>query len=184
MTTQPKLLTADDLLRLHSQGIRGELVRGVFYETMPSGREHGTIAAKLSFLLGSSVWPRKLGELTTSDSGVWLERNPDTVREPDIAYFSAAKSQPGVRVTGYSEDLPDLVVEIVSPNDTQREVSEKASMWLGFGVRLVWVVQPDTRAVDVYVEGDDKTTIADSDFLDGGDVLPGFRCLVRDIFDS
>ena len=76
MTTQPKLLTADDLLRLHSQHVRGELIRGVLRETMPAGREHGKIAAKLSFLLGCLVWPRRLGELTTSDSAVWLGTRP------------------------------------------------------------------------------------------------------------
>ena len=76
MTTQPKQLTADDFLRLHSQGVRGELIRGVLHETMPAGREHGKIAAKLSFLLGCSVWPRRLGDLTTSDSAVWLEPRP------------------------------------------------------------------------------------------------------------
>jgi Uma2 family endonuclease len=139
---------------------------------------------RLGRLLGNFIEPWRLGRLSGGDPGIWIERQPDTVRAADIAFISMSRMPPNLEVIGYTEIVPDLVVEIVSPNDTQREVSEKASMWLGFGVRLVWVVQPDTRAVDVYVEGDDKTTIADSDFLDGGDVLPGFRCLVRDIFDS
>ena len=68
--------------------------------------------------MGNFIKPRKLGSLTASDSGVWLERDPDTVREPDIAYFSAEKMPRGVRVTGYAEVAPDLVVEVVSPNNT------------------------------------------------------------------
>ena len=184
MITQPKLLTADDLLCLHSQGVRGELIRGVLPDTMPTVREHGKIAAKLSFVLGCLVWPGKLGELTTSESGVGLERDPDTVREPDIAYFSAAKSQSGSRVTDYSEEVPDLVVEVISPNDTQREVSDKASMWLSYGVRLVWVVQPETGSVDIYRPDNEPTTIGEDHILDGLDVLPGFICSVREIFDT
>ena len=184
MTTQPKLLTDDDLMRLHSQGVRGELIRGVLREKMPTGREHGKIAAKLSFLLGCLVWPRRLGELTTSDSAVGLERDPDTVREPDIAYFSAAKSQSGSWVTGYSEEVPDLVIKVISPNDTQREVSDKASMWLSYGVRFVWVIQPETGSVDIYRPDNEPTTSGEDDTLDGLDVLPGFTCSVQEIFDT
>ena len=65
-----RLLTADDLLRLSSQGVRGELIRGVLCETMPTGREHGQIVTSLVILLGNFIKPRKLGILTASDSGV------------------------------------------------------------------------------------------------------------------
>ena len=182
-TTLTKLLTADDLLRLDSEGVRGELIRGILYETMPTGQEHGEIVMKLGFLLNAFIIPRKLGRLTGSDAGVWLERDPDTVREPDIAYTSAARLPPGVRVRGYAEVVPDLVVEIVSPSDGRREVSDKARMWLRYGVRLVWVVQPDMYTVDVYEPNRAVVTLDDHGTLDGLDVLPGFTCAVRDVFD-
>ncbi len=182
-TTLTKLLTADDLLRLDSEGVRGELIRGVLYETMPTGQEHGEIVMNLGILLGGFIKPRKLGRLIGSDAGVWLERDPDTVREPDIAYIAAARLPPGVRVRGYAEVVPDLVVEIVSPNDGQREVGDKARMWLRYGVRLMWVVQPDTYTVDVYRPGRAVVTLDEHGTLDGLDVLPGFTCAVRDIFD-
>ena len=183
-TTLTKLLTADDLLRLDSEGVRGELIRGVLHETMPAGMEHGEIVMNLGILLGGFIKPRKLGRLTGSDAGVWLERDPDTVREPDIAYISAARLPPGVRVRGYAEVVPDLVVEIASPSDGQREVSNKARMWLRYGVYLVWVVQPDTYTVDVYEPGRAVVTLDEHGNLDGLDVLPGFTCAVRDIFDT
>ena len=179
-----KLLTADDLLRLYGEGVRGELIRGVLCETMPTGQEHGEVVVNLTILLGTFVKSRRLGRLMASDSGVWLERDPDTVREPDIAYFSAEKILPGVRVTGYAEAVPDLVVEVVSPNDSLREVNDKAMMWLRHGIPLVWVVNPDRRTVDVYREGGAVSTLTDNDTLDGLDVLPGFTCAVRDAFDS
>ena len=182
-TTMTKLLTADDLLRLYGQGVRGELIQGVLRETMPAGYAHGKIVTKLVFLLNAFIIPRKLGSLTASDSGVWLERDPDTVREPDIAYFSAAKIPLDVLDTGYAEVPPDLVVEIVSPSNSRREVYDKARMWLRYGVALVWVVQPDTRTVDVHRLGRAVATRTENDTLDGLDVLPGFTCAVSDIFN-
>ena len=181
---ETKRLTADDLLRLYSEGVRGELIRGVLCETIPTGQEHGEIAANLTILLGSFVKSRKLGSLTASDSGVWLERGPDTVREPDVAYFSSEKMPPSVRVEGYAEVVPDLVVEVVSPNDSVSEVNDKALMWLSYGVRLVWVVNPSTRSVDVYREGRAAATLTENDALDGLDTLPGFTCAVSEVFGA
>ena len=84
----------------------------------------------MALLLSSTS---RLGRLVASDSGVWLERDPDTVREPDIAFFSAEKVPPGVRVTGYSETVPDLMVEVHSPSDSMREVPRQgpyvAELW-------------------------------------------------------
>ncbi len=181
-TTASDLLTADDLLRLSADGVRGELIRGALSETMPAGREHGQIAGRLTVRLGSFIESRRLGIYTTSDSGVWLERDPDTVREPDVAFFSSEKSPPDERVTGYAEVAPDLVVEIVSPTDRLSAVNDKALMWLRYGVRLVWVVRPEERLVDVHRDGGPVVTLDESGALDGLDVLPGFSCPVREVF--
>ncbi len=183
-TTETRLLTAEDLLRLYSEGVRGELIRGVLCETMPAGHRHGAIVVNLSIELGNFVKPRRLGWLVASDSGVWLERDPDTVREPDIAFTSAEKIPLDADIPGYAEVAPDLVAEIVSPSDSRREVHDKAQMWLLHGVRLVWVVHPDTRTVDVYRADGAVTTLADGDWLDGLEVLPGFACEVGAIFDA
>ena len=137
MITATRLLTADDLLRLNSRGVRGELIRGVLQEAMPTGYAHGKIVVNLIAELRYFVKNRKLGSLTASDSGVWLERDPDTVREPDIAYFSAAKIPLGAMDTGYAEVVPDLVVEIASPSDSQHEVRDKAAR-CGCGTVWTW----------------------------------------------
>jgi Uma2 family endonuclease len=88
--TEQQLLTADDLLRLYNQGVKGELMRGVLRETMSVGGEHGEVAMALGAALVAHVRPNRLGRVAGSDAGVLLERDPDTVREPDVAYFSAA----------------------------------------------------------------------------------------------
>ena len=89
-----------------------------------------------------------------------------------------------MRVEGYAEVIPDLVVEVVSPNDSLSEVNDKALMWLSYGVRLVWVVNPSTRSVDVYREGRAASTLTENEALDGLDALPGFNCAVREVFDA
>ncbi len=179
-----KLLTAEDLLLLEGQRVRGELIRGMLRETMPTGVEHGQIVVNLIIRLGNFVKPRRLGRLTASDSGVLLERDPDTVREPDVAYFSAQKMPLEARITHYAQVPPDLVAEVTSPNDSRREMADRALMWLSFGVRLVWIVHPDTRTVDIHRPGRSVTSLACGDTLDGHDVLPGFTCEVRDVFDA
>ena len=179
-----KLLTADDLLRLYSEGVRGELIRGVLHETMASGEEHGEIVMNLGIILGGFVKPRRLGRLVGSDVGVRLEREPDTVREPDLAFVSAEKRPLDVRNTGYLEVAPDLVVEIVSPSDRPADVVEKARMWLSYDVGLVWVVYPETRTVGVHRWDASEVILGEDDRLDGGAALPGFSCTVRDVFES
>ena len=183
-TIKEKLLTADDLLRLHSEGVRGELIMGVLHETVSTGLEHGAVVMNIGILMGGFVKPRRLGWLIGSDSGILLEQSPDTVREPDIAYISAERLPLDVRVRGYSQVVPDLVVEVVSPSDRPAPVYDKAQMWLRFGVRLVLIVDPEARSImAVPSEGMTRTFTAD-DTLDCGEVLPGFSCPVREIFDT
>ena len=182
-TTREKLLTADDLLELHSKGVRGELIRGRLGGTMSIGVNHGKTVANLTILLGIFVKPQRLGTLVTSDTGILLDDIRHTVREPDIGYFSAEKMPLDADMPGYSDVIPDLVVEVASPNDTIQSIHDKALMWLYNGVRLVWVGFPDERMVDVYPAGGAVFTLGEGDTLDGGDVLPGFSCAVSDVFD-
>ena len=182
-TAKTKLLTADDLLRLHSKGVKGELVQGVLCETASVGIEHGEIAFNLGSEIRAFVRPRRLGRVVGSDVGIWLVNDPDTVREPDVAFIPADRLPLDVRVTGYSEVVPTLVAEIVSPSDSRRAVYDKARMWLSHGVTLVWVVFPDARTVDVHQNGSPIVTLTEDDVLDGGDVLPGFSLPVREVFE-
>ncbi len=181
-TTEARLLTADDLLRLYSEGVRGELIRGVLCETMPAGQRHGKIVAKLVAALVNFVDVEGMGTVVASDSGVWLERDPDTVREPDIAFTSVDRLPLGEDIPGYAEVVPDLVIEVASPSDSRREVNDKAHMWLSHGVRLVWVVHPETSTVDVHRSDAAVSTLVEDDALDGLDVLPGFACDVSAVF--
>lgn len=182
--TGGKLITADDLLRLcNARVIKGELVRGVFNETMSAGREHGEVAAAIALAFGNHVRPRRLGRISAPDGGVLLERDPDTVREPDAAFFSAETLPLDVKVRGYYEVVPDLVVEIVSPNDSPDYVAQRVAMWRSFGVLLVCAVYPVARTVAAHPLNGTALLYTEDYTLDGGTVLPDFQCTVRDILD-
>ena len=174
-------LTAADLLRLDGDGVRGELIQGVFCETMATGQRHGKIVMRLGAKIVVHAESGRLGTVVGSDSGVWLERDPDTVREPDIAFTSVERLPLGADVAGYAEVVPDLVVEVASPGDSRRAAYDKARMWLSYGARLVWVVHPQARVVDVHRPGRAVETLIGEGSLDGLDVLPGFSCPLSEV---
>ena len=182
-TATTELLTAEDLLRLSSEGVKGELIRGVLCETVSVGMEHTFIAGNMMAPLHTHVRRSRLGRVGGTDGGVLIQRNPDTVREPDIFFVSAEKLPLDAKVQGYLEVVPELVVEIVSPSDRQEAVNDKTLMWLGLGVLMVVEVYPAERAVMVHRPGVPAVTLTGDDALDGGDVLPGFRLPLREIFD-
>ena len=182
-TIKQGLLTADDLLALHGQGVKGELIKGVLQEKLAAGMRHGDIAGSLIGEIRNYVRPRRMGRVGGTDAGILLERNPDTVREPDVYYISAEKLPLDVVVNGYYESAPDLVAEVLSPSDTRPEFDAKIQMWLDFGVRLVIAIYPETRNIATHQPGRPPVTLGYGDTLDGGEVIPGFQCPVREIFD-
>lgn len=182
-TATTELLTAEDLLRLSSEGVKGELIRGVLCETVSVGKVHARIAMRMGGELDRHVRRHRLGQVGGSDGGVLIQRNPDTVREPDVYFVSAELLPLDDDSDGYLEVVPELVVEIVSPSDRQEAVNDKTLMWLGLGVLMVVEVYPAERAVMVHRPGAPAVTLTGDDALDGGDVLPGFRLPLREIFD-
>ena len=183
-TAKNKLLTAEDLLRLNSQGVKGELIRGVLQETVSVGKVHARIAIRIGGEFDRHVRRQGLGQVGGSDGGVFIERDPDTVREPDVYFVSAERLPLDDHSDGYLEVVPELVVEIVSPNDSELVVREKVAMWLDFGVSMALEVRPATRSILVHRPGVPAVTLTGDDVLDGGDVLLGFSLPLSEIFDA
>jgi len=182
MSTATQLLTADDLWHMANDGRKYELVRGELLTMAPAGSEHGFIGMRLGIRLGTFVEARQLGYVFNADTGFLISRDPDTVRAPDTSFVSQSR----VPATGLPKKFfpgaPDLAVEVISPSDTLEEVEEKVADWLTAGTRLVWVVNPRRKTVTVYRTEDAAQILRATDQLDGGDVLPGFRCPVAEVF--
>ena len=186
MTTQTpaRLVTADELLQLSADGFHGELIRGVLCESMPPGLEHAEVVTGFGVELRNFTKPRRLGRVAVGDPGINIERDPDTVRAPDVAFFSAQRLPLDLRVPGYADVVPDLAVEVKSPNDSRGQVNDKAEMWLRHGVRLVWAAFPEERIVEAHHAERGVIVYREGDKLDGMDVLPGFSCAVGPLFEA
>jgi Uma2 family endonuclease len=107
---------------------------------------------------------------------------PLKVRKPDASFIPAGRLPATEWTEGYSSITPDLVVEVISPNDAAWEIDEKVAEWLDAGVALIWVVHPRVRAVRIHRASGPVSWLSAEDELSGEDVLPGFRTSVAAIF--
>ncbi len=177
-----RLMTADDLLKLEHGGKSTELVRGRLIVREPPSTYHGRVQSNLNVLVGSHVRAHALGAVFGQDTGFKIASDPDTVRAPDLAFVDRTRMTQIPR-RGYAALAPDLVAEILSPEDRPGEVLAKAGEWLGAGVRLVWVIDPDRRVASVYRDDGSVTTVASDADLDGDAVLPGLSFRLSELFD-
>jgi Uma2 family endonuclease len=166
-------LTAEELLHLALPNKQVELVRGRLIVREPPGYRHGITAAKLGRLIANHATERALGVVVAAETGFKLFADPDTVRAADVA-FIARNRAPDPPPAGYPALAPDLVVEVLSPNDRAGEVLSRVGDWLSAGTRIVWVVDPARRRAAVYRADTSVSLLAEHDTLEGEDVLPGF----------
>jgi Uma2 family endonuclease len=169
-------VTDQDLLRLPRDGRKYELVDGEI-RVSPAGMRHGKILVRLTAALLAFVSPQRLGDVFDSSTGYRLPGG--NVRSPDASVVSS-KRLPRVP-EGFAELAPDLAVEVLSPEDSPREVLDKVGEYLSAGVRLVWVIDPRASRAASYRSLTDVREIGPDGTLDGEDVLPGFRCRLADL---
>ena len=155
MTTQVQT-TADELLRLPKGDNRYELIRGAVERRWhQQDNEHGLLALEFAAELRNFVKANKLGKVYAAETGFKLTSNPDTVRAPDAAFIRRARLDEVGPVQGYWPGAPDLIVEVISPNDLYTEVSEKVAEWLKAGSSMVVVINPRTKQVLVHARATD-----------------------------
>lgn len=174
------LVTAEDLLHLYLPDKQVELVRGRLIVREPPGFRHGLVAGRLANRMANHVDSHNLGVVLAAETGFKIFADPDTVRAADVA-FVRRERVPDPAPVGYVALAPDLVVEVLSPNDRPGEILSKIGDWLNAGARLAWVVDPARRQARVYRSDGTDTLLAEQDPLDGEDVLPGFSTLLRDV---
>ncbi len=160
---------------------RIELVRGRVVRDQLPGARHGQLTIKLGAWIDAYASERGLG-ITFAHLGCVLSVDPPTVRGPDVAFVVEERLPPGGLPAGFWRSAPDLAVEIVSPSNRAVEIREKVLEYLAAGSRLVWVVDPVTRSVAAYRSREDIRLLTEGDVLEGGDVLPGFRLALTDLF--
>ncbi len=184
VTAEKRTFSVDELWELSHRSDRLlELVRGELREMAPTAPEHGFVELRLGARLMEFVEKQALGAVVTGEVGFVLRAtDPATVRAADVAFISAKKLPDGDLPKKFPYFAPDLVAEILSPNDAYGDVMEKVNDWLAAGVNLVWVVDPAHQVVHVYRIGQPVHVLQAGDRLSGEDVLPGFECAVSEIF--
>ena len=175
-------LTAADVVRLGLAGERMELIDGELREKEPMGARLGETEIRLTLPLGFHLLGQGLGEIYPSDTQFKILRDPDIIQIPDLAFVRADRLPPKHERIGILNLAPDLAVEIVSPNDRRPRIMEKIERYQRAGVPLIWLVDPHPRTVEVHALGEPMRLLREFETLDGGEVIPGFRLLVADIF--
>jgi Uma2 family endonuclease len=150
--TPAKLLTAEEFAELPDpeDGSQQELVRGVVVTIPQPKPPHGYTCSQVNRHIGNYCESSGRGFVVSNDTGVITERGPDTVRGPDVAYWSFARQ--ATVPENYFEIGPDLAVEVLSPSNRRKQVEDKIEEYLNAGTKLVWVVDPMDRTVTIYRE--------------------------------
>lgn len=176
-------MTPDDLLRLPDQGKSFELVNGELKEVRV-GYLSRLVAGQLFARLSNHVKGGNLGWLAMVGASYrCFPDDPDKVRRADTAFHSLDRLTPEQALTeGHCTVVPDLVVEVVSPNDRDDEVEAKRIDWLSAGAKLVWIVRPAAQTIHAsHADGSSRIFTRD-DTLSADPVLPDFRVPVADLF--
>jgi len=170
-------MTEAELMALPRDGWKRELVDGEIVVS-PAGAPHGRIIMRLGARLEMHVEAGELGELLDSSTGCWMPAG--NLRVPDITFVSHER-MPGGVTEGFLRVVPDLVVEVLSPGDSQRLILDKVGEYLAAGVRLAWVIDPASRSAACYRSLTNVRVVHEEDDLDGEDVVPGFKCRLADV---
>jgi Uma2 family endonuclease len=180
--TATTLITGEELLTMGDIG-PCELIDGRIVPMSPTGGRHGIVESRLGSALSFFVQQHDLGWVLTGDVGIYIRRNPDRVRGADIVILSRERWPEGPS-EGFLEGSPDLVVEIMSPNDRWQEVRQKIAEYFSIGVRWVWIVEPENRAVLVFRSSSDFQQLGAEEILAGEGMLEGFTLPVASLFTA
>jgi Uma2 family endonuclease len=182
MEEKEQLLTAKAYGRLPDIGSMSELVLGLIVTFPYPAPRHGQICAAVGRLLGNYISDRDLGHMVLR-SGVITERNPDTVRGPDLSFYSYAKVPKGPLPRGYLPVPPDLVFEVRSEDDRWQKIQLKVAEYLNAGVAVVCVLDDDPPTAYVYTADGPVRIVTAGEELTFPEILGAFRVPVRRFFE-
>jgi len=172
--------TDAEIMRWPKDGFKRELIEGDIYMS-PVGYTHANVCINISTLLHVHVRKRNLGSVCDSSMGYRL--GPKTLLSPDVSFVSHARfAETMIAREKFLYGAPDLAVEVLSPSDLRSVVSLKLDKYLVAGARLAWLVDCKKGTVEVRTPDGSKLLTRRGDVLHGGDVVPGFRCKLSQVF--
>jgi Uma2 family endonuclease len=175
--TITRRMTEEEFLRLPDDGRKYELVDGEPKE-VPAGHKHDAIGFNVGFLLKPHA--RGRGILAGSQAGFRMQNG--NIRSPDVSFTLKSRLVDGQPSDGFENLAPDLCIEIISPSEEREEMMRKVREYFGAGAQFVWHLFPEPKTARVYTSPEAFTDYGSEDEIEGGDLLPGFRCRVADLF--
>lgn len=148
----------------------------------PTKGIHGLVVTRITSILDREVVDNELGGVFSGEMGFLMQQDPREIRAADVSVFSTAQLKAIPNVYEWFPFPPDLAVEVVSEYDRVVDLRRKAQSYMAHGTRLLWVVYPEDREIEVFRPGQVTRTLTGMDVLDGGDVLPGVSVPVKSIF--
>lgn len=178
-TTIRGTATEADLRSTPEDGRTYELVDGHILMS-PGGYRHGQVALAIGSALLAYARRHHAGHALDSSTGFRLPGG--NVRSPDASFVSNARV-PQPPPDDFASVVPDLVVEVLSPSERAGALAAKIREYFAAGVRLVWVLNPKARTATIHRPDGLPQSLDEQGTLEGDDVLPGFRCALRDVLD-
>jgi Uma2 family endonuclease len=181
-TLEEKLLTGEELAQMPDADLT-ELIDGRIVDMSPTGNEHGAVEINFGTALKNYITTTRRGKVRVGEVGIYIRRNPDTVRAADALYISNERyTQKQSR--SYLDVPPELVVEVLSPDDAWTEVMDKLADYFEAGVVVVWVANPKTKSVFAYRSLTEVVHFKENELLVEEAFLPGFAVPVADLFED
>ena len=178
--SKEKLITADELYAMGDiPGV--ELVKGKLQQMAPTGFEHGIREARIGRFLDHFNEKHQLGQVMTGEVGMYIRRNPDSIRAADVLFISHERFQQ-IQSTSYLDVAPELVVEVLSPNDSWVGMAEKLEDYFAFGVEQVWFANPRNKTLQVFHSVTESVLLHEGDTLTEIPFLPSFSLKVSEIY--
>ena len=181
--TFKKEWTEEDLQSLPEDGFIHELVQGELVVSPKNNPYHGDICVDLSSAIRAFVKAGQLGAVWDSSTGFWMKNR--NCRAPDISFIPRERLKSlGIKRSSrkFFPGAPDLAVEVLSPNNTRKEINDRLEDFFSSGTQIAWLIDPDNESVEVCHSLTDRRQIPPDAELDGEHLLPGFRYPVADLF--
>jgi len=182
-TVQEKLLTIEEFAQLPDDGRPKELVRGRVVEMNQPKARHGQVCNKIGRIYGNYADENDIGHVVSNDTGVIVERGPDTVRGADIAFYSYSQVPKGPLPAEYLTVPPAVVFEVLSPDDRWPKVWGKVSEYLEAGVAVVCVIDPQQETIQIYRPDGSTESLSGKDQLSLAEFAAEFHIPVDHIFE-
>jgi Uma2 family endonuclease len=180
----PPLLTAEEFARRPDSGHPEELVQGRVVSMPPPKPRHGHLCNRVGRILGAFCDEHRLGWVFNNDTGIITQRDPDTVRGADVAYYSYSRLPEGTLADAYPEVAPDLVFEILSPSERWPKVLITVGEYLDAGTTVVVILEDEHRLAHGFTKDSVGVAVLRADqTLTLPDLLPGFSVPVRTFFE-